>query len=230
MPEILIIEDDRAMVRGLQENLEFEGHTVDVVMRGDEALARLGEIRPDLLILDVMLPGMSGFEICRRLRLRDKRLPVLLLTARNEQVDKVMGLDLGADDYLTKPFELSELLARVRALLRRAGNERDAHLPNDLTLGDITIDFERYVATRGGVPAHLTPKEFAVLRHLAAADGAAVRRDLLIERVWGNDVNVTNRTVDTHILSLRQKLEADPGRPHYILTVHAIGYRLHSET
>jgi DNA-binding response OmpR family regulator len=229
MAEILVVEDDRAMLRGLQENLEFEGHNVEVVARGDEALARLRERTPDLLILDVMLPGTSGFEVCRRLRLTDKSLPVLLLTARSEQIDKVMGLDLGADDYLTKPFELSELLARVRALLRRAATDREVRLPSVLSLGDVEIDFPRYVATRGGAPLHLTPKEFAVLRHLAAAQGAAVPRDVLMERVWGEDVNVTNRTVDTHVLSLRQKLEPDPGQPRYILTVHAIGYRLRTD-
>jgi DNA-binding response OmpR family regulator len=229
MADILVVEDDRAMLRGLQENLEFEGHIVRTAGRGDEAVARLGEARPDLLILDVMLPGRSGFEICRQLRLTDKKLPILLLTARNEQVDKVMGLDLGADDYLTKPFDLSELLARVRALLRRASKEQHTRLPVSLVLGDVTLDFERYVATRSGVEAHLTPKEFSLLRHLAAAEGAAVRRDVLIERVWGEDVNITNRTVDTHILSLRQKLESDPASPRYILTVHAVGYRLRTE-
>ncbi len=229
MAEILIVEDDRAILRGLEENLAFEGHTVHHVLRGDEALARLAAVRPDLLILDVMLPGLSGFEICRQIRRTDRRLPILLLTARGEDVDKVMGLDLGADDYLTKPFSLTELLARVRALLRRADAEAEARLPETLAFGEVSVDFTRYEATRGGQPAHLTVKEFALLQYLAARHGAAVRREVLIERVWGEEVSVTNRTVDTHILSLRQKLEPDPAHPRHLLTVHGVGYRFVAE-
>jgi len=225
MAEILIAEDDRAMLRGLEENLAFEGHAVHTVLRGDEALPRLAEARPDLLILDVMLPGLNGFEICRRIRRTDRRLPILLLTARSEDVDKVMGLDLGADDYLTKPFSLTELLARVRALLRRADAESASALPDRLDFGDVSIDFTRFEGQRGGQPMHLTAKEFALLRYLASHHGAAVRRDVLIDRVWGEAVHVTNRTVDTHVLSLRQKLEPDPARPRYLLTVHGVGYR-----
>ncbi len=225
MPRILIVEDDRAMVRGLVENLEFEGHTVTHVARGDEALERIRADRPHLLILDVMLPGLNGFEICRQVRQRDHRLPILMLTARGDELDTVMGLDLGADDYLTKPFSLSELLARVRALLRRAEDGDRPQRPRAITFGDVAIDFERYVATRDGEPVHLTPKEFALLEHLASRQGAVVRRDVLIDTVWGEDVSVTNRTVDTHILSLRQKLEPDPAQPRYLLTVHGVGYR-----
>ena len=224
MPRILIAEDDRAMARGLEENLAFEGHAVEHVGRGDEVPARVAAERPDLLILDVMLPGLSGFEICRRIRRDDARLPILLLTARADDVDKVMGLDLGADDYLTKPFNLSELLARVRALLRRSASGSREH-PQTLAFGDVTVDFARYVAARAGRPVHLTAKEFALLRELASAQGAAFRRDALLERVWGEDVTVTNRTVDTHILSLRQKLERDPSQPRHLLTVHGVGYR-----
>ena len=229
MADILIVEDDRAILGGLEANLEFDGHRVHHVTRGDEALGRLAEAKPDLLILDVMLPGMSGFEICRHIRRTDRRLPILLLTARSEDVDKVMGLDLGADDYLTKPFSLSELLARVRALLRRAAADAGASLPDALTFGDVTVDFRRYEATRGGSPMHLTVKELAVLRCLAAREGVAVPRDVLIEQVWGDDVNVSNRTVDTHVLALRQKLEPDPGEPRYLVTVHGVGYRFVTE-
>jgi DNA-binding response OmpR family regulator len=225
MPRILIVEDDRALVRGLVENLRFEGHAVSHVARGDEALDRIRAERPHLLVLDVMLPGLSGFEICRQVRRRDRRLPILLLTARGDDVDKVMGLDLGADDYLTKPFSLSELLARVRALLRRAEDADRPPPPRAIAFGDVAIDFERYVATRAGVPVHLTAREFALLAQLASRQGAAVRRDTLIDLVWGEDVSVTNRTVDTHVLSLRQKLEPDPARPRYLLTVHGVGYR-----
>jgi DNA-binding response OmpR family regulator len=228
MSRILIAEDDRAMARGLEENLAYEGHFVRHVVRGDEVTPLIAEDRPDLLILDVMLPGMNGFEVCRHIRRADHRLPILLLTARGDDVDKVMGLDLGADDYLTKPFSLSELLARVRALLRRseaaAGDE-----PEVLAFDDVSVDFTRYTATRGGEPVHLTAREFALLRYLAGARGAAVRRDTLLERVWGEDVSVTNRTVDTHVLSLRQKLEADPGAPRRLVTVHGVGYRFNPD-
>ena len=148
-----------------------------------------------------------------------------MLTVRSTEVDKVMGLDLGADDYMTKPFSLPELLARLRALLRRAEDGRDAMLPETLAFGDVHLDFRRFIATRGGQPVHLTPKEFALVRYLAAQQGAAVRRDLLIDHVWGEDVYPTNRTVDTHVLSLRNKLEPDPDRPRHLLTVHGVGYR-----
>jgi len=225
MARILIAEDDRAIVRGLVENFEFEGHAVAHVARGDEVLDRIEADPPDLLVLDVMLPGLSGFDVCRRLRSRDARLPVLMLTARSDDVDKVMGLDLGADDYLTKPFSLSELLARVRALLRRADHEGSRALTRTLAFGDVVVDFDRYETTRGGQPVHLTAKEYAVLDHLSAQAGAAVRRDALIGLVWGEDVSVTNRTVDTHMLQLRQKLEPDPASPRYLLTVHGVGYR-----
>jgi DNA-binding response OmpR family regulator len=229
MADILIVEDDRAMLRGLEENLAFEGHVVRHVLRGDEALGRLAANRPDLLILDVMLPGLSGFEICRQVRRADRSLPILMLTARGEDVDKVMGLDLGADDYLTKPFSLSELLARVRALLRRSAPGDGTRLPDAIAFGDVAVDFVRFTASRQGAPVHLTAKEFAILRQLAAAAGAAVSRDTLMDRVWGDDVNVTNRTVDTHLLSLRQKLEPDPGNPRHLVTVHGIGYRFVNE-
>ena len=229
MADILIVEDDRAILRGLEENLAFEGHSTSHVLRGDEALAALVASRPDLLILDVMLPGLSGFEICRQIRRTDRHLPILLLTARADDVDKVMGLDLGADDYLTKPFSLSELLARVRALLRRSQPRDAARLTEKVEFGDVVVDFVRLIASRSGAPVHLTAKEFAILHSLAAADGGAVARDALMDTVWGGDVNVTTRTVDTHILSLRQKLEPEPGHPRYLVTAHGIGYRFIGE-
>jgi len=230
MAKILIVEDDRAILLGLKENLAYEGHTVVQAVRGDDALDRLASEKPDLLILDIMLPGISGFEVCRRIRKTDRRLPILMLTARSEDVDKVMGLDLGADDYLTKPFSVPELMARVRALLRRAEVTAEPELPLTLEFGDVQLDFVRYVATRGGNPVHLTAKEFALIQYLAAHQGAAIRRDLLIDRIWGEDVYPTNRTVDTHILSLRNKLEPDPSRPRYLLTVHGVGYRFVGDT
>jgi|MudIll2142460700_1097286.scaffolds.fasta_scaffold112266_2 DNA-binding response OmpR family regulator len=225
MAKILIVEDDSAILLGLRENLAYEGHTVVEVTRGDKALETLAGAKPDLLILDIMLPGISGFEICRRIRKEDRRLPILMLTARSDEVDKVMGLDLGADDYLTKPFSLSELLARVRALLRRTQLHEESELPSTLEFGQVRLDFISYVATRRGKPVHLTAKEFALIRYLAAHKGEALRRDLLLDRVWGEDVYPTNRTVDTHVLSLRNKLELDPSHPRYLVTVHGVGYK-----
>ena len=225
MAKILIVEDDSAILLGLRENLAYEGHTVVEVTRGDKALETLAGAKPDLLILDIMLPGISGFEICRRIRKEDRRLPILMLTARSDEVDKVMGLDLGADDYLTKPFSLSELLARVRALLRRTQLHEESELPSTLEFGQVRLDFISYVATRRGKPVHLTAKEFALIRYLAAHKGEALRRDLLLDRVWGEDVYPTNRTVDTHVLSLRNKLELDPSHPRCLVTVHGVGYK-----
>jgi DNA-binding response OmpR family regulator len=225
MAKILIVEDDSAILLGLRENLAYEGHTVVEVTRGDKALETLAGAKPDLLILDIMLPGISGFEVCRRIRKEDRRLPILMLTARSDEVDKVMGLDLGADDYLTKPFSLSELLARVRALLRRTQLQEEPELPATLEFGQVRLDFISYVATRRDKPVHLTAKEFALIRYLAAHKGEALRRDLLLDRVWGEDVYPTNRTVDTHVLSLRSKLEMDPSHPRYLVTVHGVGYK-----
>ena len=225
MARILIVEDDRAIRLGLKENLIYEGHTVAEASRGDEALEELAAVKPDLVILDVMLPGLNGFEVCRRIRKSDRRLPILMLTARSEEIDKVMGLDLGADDYLSKPFSLPELLARVRALLRRAQSAEEPPLPQTLDFDEVRLDFARYTASRKGAPVHLTTKEFALLRYLAAHQGAALRRDVLLDRVWGEDVYPSTRTVDTHILSLRNKLEPDPSRPRYLLTVHGVGYK-----
>ena len=224
MARILIVEDDRGMALGLSASLTHEGHAVTHVARGDDALERHNELKPDLVLLDVMLPGLNGFEVCRRIRQHDRLTPILILTARGDEIDKVMGLDLGADDYLTKPVGVPELLARVRALLRRA-SAPEPPLPDVLAFDDVHVDFVRYVATRSGKPVHLTVKEYGLLRYLAAHEGEAVRRDMLIDRVWGEDVFPSNRTVDTHMLSLRSKLERDPARPRRLLTVHGVGYR-----
>lgn len=224
MAKILIVEDDRGMALGLRASLTREGYTVTHVARGDDALDRFRMTKPDLVVLDVMLPGLNGFEVCRRIRQDDRATPILILTARSDEIDKVMGLDLGADDYLTKPVGVPELLARVRALLRRAVAP-EPPLPDTLSFGDVHVDFVRYLATRSGQPVHLTVKEYGLLRYLAAHEGAAVRRDLLIARVWGEDVYPTNRTVDTHVLSLRTKLEPDPAHPRHLLTVHGVGYK-----
>jgi DNA-binding response OmpR family regulator len=182
------------------------------------------EKKPHLVILDVMLPGMTGFEICRKLRGERFRAPILMLTARGEEGDRVLGLDLGADDYLTKPFSVRELLARVRALLRR--NEKPDELPDEIRFNDVVVDFRRCEALKRGVPVELTRKEYGVLRLLAAKAGEVVTRDDLLNGVWGYESYPTTRTVDVHIATLRAKLEENPAEPHRLITVHGIGYKL----
>jgi DNA-binding response OmpR family regulator len=220
---ILVVEDDAAILRGLTDSLRDEGYEVVSARTGDDGLRRLREERPDLVLLDVMLPGLSGFDICRRVRREHPELPIIMLTARGEEMDRVMGLDLGADDYVTKPFSLPELLARVRAVLRR-GAPAEA-LPAWVAFDDVAIDFESYEATRAGRFIPLAPKEFAVLRMLVARQGKVVRRSDLLVHVWGFEHMPTTRTVDNHVALLRSKLESDPSSPRRILTVHGVGYK-----
>ena len=220
---ILLVEDDGAILRGLTDNLRFEGYEVLPARRGDEGLQLILEQDPDLVILDIMLPVLSGFDVCRRVRKEGKMMPILMLTARGQEVDRVMGLDLGADDYVTKPFSIPELLARVRALLRRAN--ASAPLPERVTFGDVTVEFERYEAKKGLEEIHLAPKEFGVLRLLVSREGEVVSRTDLLHEVWGYDRFPTTRTVDNHLASLRSKLEKDPANPRHLLTVHGVGYK-----
>jgi len=179
--------------------------------------------QPDLIVLDLMLPRMSGLELCRRLRTEDVRVPVLMLTARGEEADRVRGLDLGGDDYVTKPFSVPELMARVRALLRRTSSAPDA--ADILKFGLVEIDFQRYTAHRRGRPVELTRKEFALLRFLASLEDNVATRDEILNKVWGVESYPITRTVDNHISSLRAKLETDPAHPAHIQTVHGVGYK-----
>jgi DNA-binding response OmpR family regulator len=220
---ILVVEDDVPILRGLTDNLRFEGYEVLPVRSGDEGLRAILEGEPDLVILDIMLPGLSGFDVCRRARKEGKLMPILMLTARAQEVDRVMGLDLGADDYVTKPFSIPELLARVRALLRRANP--GTPLPERIAFDDVRVEFDRYEATKGGQEVRLSPKEFGVLRLLAAREGDVVSRTDLLHEVWGYDHFPTTRTVDNHLASLRSKLEEDPANPRHLLTVHGVGYK-----
>ena len=223
-PLIVVIEDDSAILRGLTFNLEAEGYRVRTASDGASGLSILESEDPDVLILDLMLPEVSGYEICRKLRDQGRDTPILMLTARGEETDRVLGLDLGADDYVTKPFSIREFLARVRALVRR---HRKAHkVPDQLTVGELTVDFRRYEARRGEELLTLTRKEFAVLKMLAAGGGEVVTRSALLTEVWGFERMPTTRTVDNHIRSLRSKLEPDPSNPRHLLTVHGVGYRL----
>jgi DNA-binding response OmpR family regulator len=223
MTKVLIVEDDPAILRGLADNLRFEKYDVLTATDGEAGYKLQHTQNPDLIVLDLMLPRMTGLELCRKLRTEGQQVPILMLTARGEEADRVVGLDLGADDYVTKPFSVMELLARIRALLRRTNTSKS--LPNDLSFGDVEIDFLRYVARRRGKPVEMTRKEFAILRLLGSRTGEVVTRDELLNEVWGVESYPVTRTVDNHIAGLRAKLEADPARPVYIRTVHGVGYQ-----
>ena len=226
MSRILIIEDDRAILRGLADNLEYESHEVLSATDGAQGYDLIREQKPDLVILDLMLPKMSGYEICRKVRAEGNTTPILMLTARGEEMDRVAGLDLGADDYVTKPFSVPELLARVRALLRRSQALHSGPLPDELRFDDVAIDFRSFEARKGTRELKLSRKEFGLLRLLAARMGEVVTRDELLNEVWGYDQYPTTRTVDNHIASLRAKLEDDPADPRHLVTMHGVGYKL----
>jgi len=224
MSVVLIVEDDLAILRGLSDNLKLKQYEVLTATDGETGCRLALEKKPDLLLLDVMLPNMTGFDMCRELRAQGFTAPILLLTARGEESDRVRGLDLGADDYITKPFSIRELLARVRAHLRRA--EISEILPEDLKFDDVIVDFNKFEASKSGRPLDMTAKEFGVLRLLAARAGGAVTRDDLLNDVWGYENYPTSRTVDTHIAMLRAKLEENPAEPRRLITVHGVGYKL----
>ena len=222
MSRVLIVEDDPAILRGLADNLRFESHEVLTATDGETGYRMAREQRPALVVLDLMLPRMSGYEVCKRLRADGVRTPIVMLTARSEEADRILGLDLGADDYVTKPFSVRELMARVRAVLRRT----PPHLamPDELRYDDVTIDFRKYTALKGTRVLELTRKEFGILRLLAARAGEVVSRDELLNEVWGSEASPTNRTIDTHVASLRAKLADDPARSR-LHTVHGVGYK-----
>jgi DNA-binding response OmpR family regulator len=224
MSVVLLVEDDPTIHRAVRDNLRFERHDVLSATDGETGYRLALEKKPDVMILDVMLPRMTGLEVCRKLRAEGFMAPIIMLTARGEEGDRVLGLDLGADDYVTKPCSIRELLARVRAQLRRAGTAET--MPNDLQFDDISIDFRRYEALRSGKPVDLTRKEFGVLRMLAAKAGEVVKREDLLVEVWGYDTSTGTRTVDNHVLTLRAKLEKNPAEPRRVVTVHGVGYKL----
>ncbi len=229
--KILIIEDEGAVREGLVENLKFEGYTVLFSDNGVSGLATFEAEKPDLVILDVMMPGLDGLEVCRRIRATASHTPIIMLTAKCSEVDKVVGLELGADDYLTKPFGMRELFARVKAVLRRSANVPEAkpvpgrEVPEELVFGDINIDFRTYRALRSGKEIVLSAKEFELLRFLASQPDVPVTRDQLLDRVWGYNSYPSTRTVDNFIARLRHKVEHSPERPRHIITVHGVGYK-----
>lgn len=221
---ILIVEDNADLAYGLRNNLEIDGHVVTTVETGEQGIDQVRAQRPDLIVLDLMLPGVDGYQVLRRLRADGHDMPVLILTARVQETDKVLGFRLGADDYVTKPFGVLEVLARVSALLRRAN--RYAALKAIERFGEIEINQETRSVTRARTPVELAPMEFQLLMALIARRGATVSRLDLLRDVWGHSAAVVTRTVDTHIAELRRKLEDDPAHPKYILTVRKVGYRL----
>jgi two-component system alkaline phosphatase synthesis response regulator PhoP len=223
MTKILIVEDEPNMVAGLRDNFEFEGYEVISAYDGEQGLQRAVTESPDLVVLDVMMPKMSGLEVCKQLRAKRPSIPIIMLTARGQEVDKVVGLELGADDYVTKPFSIRELIARVKAVLRRGQvlpKERDRY-----SFGDAEVDLHGCRVTRQGRELDFSSTEFELLRYFVNHPGEVLSRDRLLEEVWGYDSYPTTRTVDAHLVRLRQKLEPNPEQPRYFLTVHGTGYR-----
>jgi len=214
------------MVRGLRHNLEFEGYQVCVARDGEAGINETFHSKPDIILLDVMLPKLSGLDVCRHLRAKDITTPIIMLTARGQETDKVVGLEVGADDYVTKPFSIKELLARVRAHLRRASN--GVRTLERYKFGDVELDFRKYRAVRAGRPIDLSPREFEILKFLILHENEIVTRDQLLDEVWGLENYPITRTVDNHIAKLRQKIEVSPAEPEHIITVHRIGYRFAS--
>jgi two-component system alkaline phosphatase synthesis response regulator PhoP len=222
MAKILIVDDEPEIVRGLEDNLRFEGYQTASATNGQDALTLAERGAPDLILLDIMMPRMSGWDVCRTLREKGIQAPVIMLTARGEEMDRVRGLELGADDYVTKPFSLRELLARVRAVLRRPG-PRDRF--EELRFGDVRIRPRVRQVFKAGEEVRLTRKEFDLLVFLVAHRGEVITRERLLDEVWGYERFPTTRTVDTHILRLRKKFEVDADRPVWILTLHGHGYK-----
>ena len=223
MKRILLIEDEPGLVLTLTDRLTGEGYAVASATDGESGLERGTREAYDLLILDVMLPGLGGFDVCKELRRRGIATPILMLTARGQVVDKVVGLKLGADDYVTKPFEMAELVARVEAHLRRAS--ASPHRADGYAFGDVRIDFRRAEALRGGQPVELSAREFQLLRYFVEHRGATLSREELLNQVWGYNAMPSTRTVDVHVAWLRQKVEPNPRHPQFILTIHGMGYK-----
>jgi DNA-binding response OmpR family regulator len=220
---ILVIEDEPQMLLGLRDNLELEGYEVITAADGQEGLAKVTSEAPDLVLLDITLPRKNGFEVCRELRASANPTPVIMLTARSQEPEKVLGFQLGADDYVTKPFSISELLARIRAVLRRAGGRPPGF--DTCRIGDIDVDFRTHQAHRAGQRIDFTAREFDLLRYLVAHLGQVVTREEILIQVWGYEESPTTRTIDNFVAKLRQKIETAPHAPEHILTVHGTGYK-----
>lgn len=225
--KILVVEDDHAMAVGLQDGIASEGYEVLYADDGEKGLRLAREQAPDLMVLDVMLPKMNGLDVCRQLRSENNPVPIIMLTARGQEVDKVLGLKLGADDYVTKPFSLMELLARMESVLRRSASQAmpTAQGPAHFSFGGISLDFQKHEATRDGKPMEMSPREFSMLEFFIQNQGKVVTRDQLLDAVWGYDHIPYTRTVDAHIAKLRKKIEDTPSDPKHLITVHRLGYK-----
>lgn len=223
--KILITEDEPNMRTGLKDNLEFEGYSVDLAENGTQGLELILKNTYDLILLDVMMPGMSGLDVCKKAREKGINTPIVLLTAKSEEMDKVLGLELGADDYITKPFSLRELLARIKAILRRGGLKTTNPFAV-VTIGRLAINFENYTSSNVSGAIRMSHKEYDILNYLLQRKNEIVSRYDLLEKVWGYEETPTTRTVDNFIVKLRQKIEEDPNDPRIILTVHGTGYKL----
>jgi DNA-binding response OmpR family regulator len=226
MKTILVIEDDISILRGLKDNLEFEGFGVLTETNGEKGLKLALKKKTDLILLDIMLPGMNGYEICRKLKKEKPDLPIIMITARGSEMDKVSGLDTGADDYVTKPFSIPELMARIRAVIRRTAVVPD--IPDEYYFSNVKLDFKKYKAFRDNQEIKLSSKEFALMEYFIRHEGEAVHRHDLLNEVWGYESLPTTRTIDNFILDLRKKLEENPSKPRFIESVRDIGYRFNS--
>jgi two-component system alkaline phosphatase synthesis response regulator PhoP len=222
--KILIIEDEEELVKGLKLNLVFEGYEVIWAMDGEEGLNKALKEAPDLILLDIMLPKKDGLDVCRELRRRNVTIPIVMLTAKGEEVDKVVGLEIGADDYITKPFSVRELMARLKAHLRRGKTEAKS-VPSVYRFNDVEIDFIHFKVKRSGTEFDLTSLEVEILKYFVAHRGEVVTRDALLDKIWGYETYPSTRTIDNHILKLRKKLEEDPAQAKYIFSVYGEGYR-----
>lgn len=225
MANILIIEDEPAMQLGLKDNLELESYTVELASDGEVGLSKIKNNQYDLVLLDVMLPKLSGFDVCKAARADGIYTPIILLTARGEEIDKILGLEFGADDYITKPFSVRELLARIKAILRRSNSNGTSETPSN-KIGRLTINFATFYASEGDAEVKLSHKEFEILSYLSQKKNQVVSRYDILEKVWGYDEQPTTRTVDNFMVRLRQKVEVNPNQPKIILTVHGSGYKL----
>lgn len=226
MSRILIVEDESNMLMGLRDNLEFEGYTVETAGDGQIGLEKALNDDFDLIILDVMLPKRSGYDVCKAIRSANISIPVIFLSAKGEEIDKVIGLEIGADDYITKPFGLRELLARIKAVLRRKGNTAADSAPSKVKIGKLEMDFDRYRAFSNDQSIKMSHKEFEILKYMWENANKVVSRDDLLENIWGYNERPNTRTVDNFMVKIRQKIESDPNDPQLILTVHGIGYKL----
>lgn len=222
--EILIIEDEQGILMSLKDEFELQGYVVHTAEDGERGLKLARERKPDLIILDIMLPVLDGYEVCKKLRMEGNTTPIIMLTVRDKEVDKVLGLELGADDYVTKPFSFPELTARVKAIFRRT-EERLKDITRYI-FGNIKLDFEKYEAKKGGKKLDLTTLEFHMLRFFIQNKGKVISRDGFLDRIWGEDnVSVSLRTVDSHIANIRKKIEDDPANPKHILSIRCVGYK-----